>query len=131
MKKCKTDGKSMKECIKEERVKQKEKEKSKPKAKAKVDDFKGNLFKDCMTDCIAKGTDKKECFTTCTTDSGADPKEKGKLKLKYEKESIKGDIDTCIAGGTSKKLCLKNQFKNSSAKDKKKVKDAIKSSLYD
>jgi len=53
------------------------------------------------------------------------------LKLKYEKESIKGDIDTCIEGGTSKKQCLKNQFKNSSAKDKKKVKDAIKSSLYD
>jgi len=124
VKACKAAGKTIKECIKAEQEKVKEADKAKAKAKVKIDDYKKNLFKDCMTGCSDA---KDKCLTDCTATSGADAKEKGKMKLKYEKESIKGDIDTCVAGGSTKKQCLKNQFANS--QNKKQVKEAIKSSL--
>jgi len=103
--------------------------KDKDKAKVKITNFKKDLFKDCMTGC----SDSNDvCYTKCTTESGADVKDKGKMKLKYEKEALKGDIDTCVEGGSTKKQCLKTQFtNNSSKKDKKKVTEAIKASIYE
>jgi len=100
--------------------------KDKAKAQVKINNFKLDLFKDCMTDC----SDSMEtCYTNCTTESGADVKDKGKLKLKYEKESIKADIATCVAGGSTRKQCLKTQFTNNP--NKKKVTEAIKASIYE
>lgn len=55
--------------------------KDKAKAKVKINNYKLDLFKDCMTDC----SDIPEtCYTNCTTESGADVKDKGKMKLRYE-----------------------------------------------
>lgn len=49
-----------------------------------------------MTTCT---DDKKTCNSKCFNELGEDPKSKGYIILKYERENINIEINTCITGG--------------------------------
>jgi len=79
-----------------------------------------------MTDCTFS---KDTCYTNCLLVSGADKKDKGKMKLKYEQDEVIGGIDTCIAAGSTAKQCIQTQFNNKN-KNNKNISEAVKQSIY-